>query len=57
MEKNPVKIRTWGYFHNPFSPFHSTVAYHTETSHLIFSANQLSGFYMMKIFALNEFSK
>ena len=34
------------YVHNPFNPFHLSVAFHIETSHLICSANQMIGFYM-----------
>ena len=34
------------YFSFIFDPFQSSVAVHLETSHFIYSANQMNGFYM-----------
>ena len=32
--------------HIDFTPFHFSIAFHIETSHLICKANQMTGFYM-----------
>ena len=37
-------------------PFQSNVVFHTETSHLICSANQLTGFYMMRTLVVKGLS-
>ena len=38
-------------------PFHPSVALHTETSQLILTANQLTGFYMAGILVENDIKR
>ena len=33
-------------YRDPFKPFQNSVAFHRETSHLIWIANEMVGFYM-----------